>query len=105
MSSPTQLIDSATKFPLSQIRKYRPDLAHISPRTWHRWTQKPVRGHQLAAVRIGWQFFTTLADVDSFIAALNSASTTSDSTPTVRSPHERSKASEAAAAELEAAGC
>ena len=85
--STTNPIDSTTRFPLSKIRKYRPDLAHISPQTWHRWTQKPVRGHQLAAVRIGWQFFVTLEAVDQFIAALNAGS--SDATPAVRSPDER----------------
>jgi hypothetical protein len=95
-------VSDTTKITVSQIKLHRPDLAFISPRSWTRWTQRPTRGHTLESIRIGGRLFVTLKAVDEFIAALNAAP--ESALPAPRSPSQRQRASQQAAAELEAAG-
>lgn len=91
------------KLPLSKILKQHPDLASVSMRTLFRWTQRPTRGAILEFTRVGGRVHSSIEAVNRFLAQLNDT-TTSAPGPTLRSPHERSRASDAAAAELDAVG-
>ncbi len=94
------------KLPLSKLLKTHPNLRAISPRTILRWTQRKTRGVQLEFVRVGGRAMSSHAAVDRFLAKLNTSpgATDSDAVSVPRSPSQRRRESDAAAAELAAAG-
>lgn len=93
-----------TKHTLCKLIRLHPKLTSTSPRTLRRWALVGVRGVKLQAEMVGGRLMAALADVDAFLEAVN-ATRAPEATPLVRSPHERHRASKAAAAELRAAGC
>ena len=104
--SSADTFETEAKILLSAAIKRHPDLNTISPRTLLRWAKRGTRGVRLESIDIGGRTFTSLESVGRFLAKLNgTAPTTSDPLPSPRSPHQRQRASEAAAAELAASGC
>lgn len=94
------------KHPLSTVLKTNPDTCTVSPRTGMRWHSHGVRGVKLECVRVGVRLMTSHEALVRFLAHLNSGTAAApDATPAPRSPTQRGKASAAAAAELQAAGC
>ena len=88
--------------PIAAAAKRHPDTRCVSPRTVIRWATRGVRGVKLEARRVGGRFHCSVAAISRFVEALNPTSATADQP---RSPHERNRASEAAAEELAKAGC
>ena len=73
----------------------------LHPATIHRWILRGVRGHRLAASKIGATWYTSRAALADFIEALNGDTGVA---PQVRTQRQRQADRRRAAARLDAAG-
>lgn len=93
---------------LAQLPSLHPALADVNPHTVCRWGLKGTkladgRTVKLEMTRVGSVWKASVEAVDRYIAAIN-APTGESPTPAPRTPTQRRRASEEAAAELDARG-
>lgn len=105
----TDTFATEQKLPLSALHKLHPDLTSVSLKAMTRWAERGTRGHKLESVRIGGRLMSSREALQRFLDALNGGGPptagVANTSPPPRSPHQRSRASASAAAELDAAGC
>jgi hypothetical protein len=96
------LLDELPLLPLAKAARQHPAFSGKNPATIVRWAKRGIKRHgqtiRLESIRIGSSLCTSQPALDRFLTALNEADETQ---PVPRSPAQRNKASERAAAELD----
>jgi Protein of unknown function (DUF1580) len=70
---PDELLANEEPRPLADLLALFPAAAAVDAKTLARWASRGVRGHRLAARRIGAKWYSTAAAVERFLDVLNGA--------------------------------